>query len=376
MNKYGSRLLEIMAMDTVQNGELTLSVRNWCGMLGTPDTYWENGYHLLTKILTPAAKSIEAETGRAVTITPNYTKNANGKGKRIDTVSVKVGDVPVVVEPDTIDEDYLVLRIFSNDQFGRVRTIANDDGVWFCGVDVAACLGYKDTNSAVVDHVDKEDKTVFSKGQIAALAGRSSNSGEFLIDTPNRGATFINESGVYSLIFDSRLESAQQFKKWVTHDVLPSIRKHGAYLTPQKIEEVLLNPDTIIKLATQIKEEQQKNALLTKENLALTGSTLEWNKKDFVVAAVNRLATAMPSYHSDVRFKQAWSRFKTEMLHKHSINLESRLSHLRQTSKHPSKVRMMDVFEGDIADMAVSSITAMCREADVDISDLLQNIPA
>ena len=364
MNKYGSRLLEIMDMDTLQNGELTLNVRNWCGMLGTPDTYWENGYKLLTKILTPAAKSIEAETGRAVTITPNYTKNASGKGKRIDTVSVKV-DKAVAMEPDAVSNSYdEAVKVFKSDAFGDVRVIERNDEPWFVAADVCHVLDL-DNVSQAVSRLDKEDKDTLTK-----------NDGSFPFYGQPSSCTIINEPGLYSLVLRSNKPEAKEFKRWIAHDVIPSIRKHGAYLTPQKIEEVLLNPDTIIKLATQIKEEQQKNALLTKENLALTGSTLEWNKKDFVVAAVNRLATAMPSYHSDVRFKQAWSRFKTEMLHKHSINLESRLSHLRQTSKHPSKVRMMDVFEGDVADMAVSSITAMCREADVDISDLLQNIPA
>ncbi|WP_121605358.1 phage antirepressor [Virgibacillus sp. Bac332] len=73
-------------------------------------------------------------------------------------------------------------------------------------------------------------------------------------------ATFINEDGLYDVILDSRKQEAKRFRKWITSEVIPSIRKHGAYMTPEKIEETLLNPDTIIKLATNLKEEQQKRA--------------------------------------------------------------------------------------------------------------------
>lgn len=75
---------------------------------------------------------------------------------------------------------------------------------------------------------------------------------------PNRGMTFINESGLYSLALSSKLPKAKEFKRWITKEVIPSIRKHGGYLTPAKIEEVLSNPDTIIKLATELKQERAK----------------------------------------------------------------------------------------------------------------------
>src|SRR5690625_3561962 len=71
-------------------------------------------------------------------------------------------------------------------------------------------------------------------------------------------ATFVNEDGLYDVILDSRKPEAKKFRKWITSEVIPSIRKHGAYMTPEKIEEVLLNPDTLIKLATNLKEEQEK----------------------------------------------------------------------------------------------------------------------
>ena len=109
------------------------------------------------------------------------------------------------------------LKIYKNKEFGQVRTVMIDSEPWFVGKDVAAALGYSDTKSAIQDHVDAEDKRIIQKGQIATL------------DIPNRGMTIINESGLYSLIFSSKLESAKRFKRWVTSEVLPSIRKTGAY---------------------------------------------------------------------------------------------------------------------------------------------------
>lgn len=109
------------------------------------------------------------------------------------------------------------LKIFENKEFGQVRTVIIDGEPWFIGKDVASALGYVDTKSAISDHVDEDDKKIIQKGQIATL------------DIPNRGLTIINESGVYTLIFGSKLESAKRFKHWVTSEVLPSIRKTGAY---------------------------------------------------------------------------------------------------------------------------------------------------
>lgn len=132
------------------------------------------------------------------------------------------------------------LQIFTSEEFGKIRAVERNGEPWFVGKDVAEALGYYDTNKAVAMHVDDDDKlndkTALSLGQ--------------------RGGWFINESGVYSLVFSSKLPKAKEFKRWVTSEVLPAIRKHGGFLTPNKIEEVLTDPDTIIKLATAIKEER------------------------------------------------------------------------------------------------------------------------
>lgn len=129
----------------------------------------------------------------------------------------------------------------------NVRTLVIDGQPYFVGKDVAEILGYANTRDALSKHVDSEDKNT-----VAIHDG---------IKRGNPNQTVINESGLYSLILGSKLPQAKKFKHWVTSEVLPSIRKHGAFMTNEKIEEVLLNPDTIIKLATELKTERERRSI-------------------------------------------------------------------------------------------------------------------
>lgn len=124
-----------------------------------------------------------------------------------------------------------------------VRTVLINNEPYFVGKDIANVLGYLNTRDALSKHVDEEDKN-----SVAIHDGKKGN--------PNQ--VVINESGMYSLVLSSKLPNAKKFKRWVTNEVLPSIRKHGAYMTEEKIEEALLNPDTIISLATKLKNEREK----------------------------------------------------------------------------------------------------------------------
>lgn len=110
------------------------------------------------------------------------------------------------------------ITVFTNDYFGTIRTLEIDGEPWFVGKDVATILGYVDVNKAVAMHVDDEDKKLNDK--------TSSSFGQ-------RGATIINESGMYSLVLGSKLPSAKKFKRWITSEVLPSIRKTGGYNTEE-----------------------------------------------------------------------------------------------------------------------------------------------
>ncbi|HDZ5729133.1 TPA: phage antirepressor KilAC domain-containing protein [Staphylococcus aureus] len=134
-----------------------------------------------------------------------------------------------------------------------VRTLEVDGEPYFIGKDVADILGYANGRDALSKHVDEDDKKV--------LTSRNTT----LENLPNRGLTAVNESGLYSLIFSSKLESAKRFKRWVTSDVLPAIRKHGIYATDNVIEQTLKDPDYIITVLTEYKKEKEHNLLLQQE---------------------------------------------------------------------------------------------------------------
>lgn len=142
------------------------------------------------------------------------------------------------------------LQIFKNKDFGEVRVIAINDEPWFVGKDVAEILEYKRTADALNTHVDGEDKGV---GEIQTPGGKQK-------------MIIVNESGLYSLIFSSKMKKAKEFKRWVTSEVLPTIRKHGAYMTETVIERTLTDPDYLIQLATTLKDERQRRLLAEEEN--------------------------------------------------------------------------------------------------------------
>ena len=148
------------------------------------------------------------------------------------------------------------LQIFNHPDFGQVRTVTINDEPWFVGKDVADVLGYSNSRKALADHVSEDDKR--DGVTIRDAIGREQN------------PVLINESGLYSLILSSKLPGAKEFKRWVTSEVLPSIRKHGAYMTPETLQAAILNPDTMIQLCQQLKNEQDKNRELTVVNSRLT----------------------------------------------------------------------------------------------------------
>ena len=144
--------------------------------------------------------------------------------------------------------------IFKNPQFGEIRAVDIDGEPWFVGKDIAQVLGYGDTDQALRRHVDDEDK----------LTRQINGSGQ------SRAMTFINESGLYSLILSSKLPTAKVFKRWVTSQVLPSIRKHGGYITGQQV----LPPDQLMAKALLVAqktmdEQSAKLADLELENRRL-----------------------------------------------------------------------------------------------------------
>ena len=143
------------------------------------------------------------------------------------------------------------LMIFNNPEFGEVRTLEEDGKVLFCGSDVAKALGYSRPKDAISAH---------AKG---AVKRRTLTSGG------DQEMSFIPESDLYRLVFSSKLPTAEKFTEWVTAEVLPSIRKHGAYMTQDTLEAAILNPDYLLKVVTALKEETDKRKALEVSNAAL-----------------------------------------------------------------------------------------------------------
>ena len=168
------------------------------------------------------------------------------------------------------------LKIFNNDEFGRIRAVEQNGEPWFVGKDVAEALGYKNPQEAIRTHIDDEDKGV---SEIRTPGGK-------------QNAPIINESGLYSLILSSKLPTAKKFKRWVTSEVLPSIRKTGSYSQPRdqksadetkriNAEARLLNArarisDQYYKLmtSTRTKSEKYEAILISKMTEALAGEVI------------------------------------------------------------------------------------------------------
>lgn len=167
------------------------------------------------------------------------------------------------------------IEVFKNTEFGEIRTTAIDGEPWFIGRDVAAALGYTNSRKALADHVDDEDKGVTKRD---TLGGR-------------QDMVIINESGLYSLVLSSKLPTARKFKRWITSEVIPSIRRHGAYLMPSVLEQAIQNPDFIIGLVTNIKEERQKRLEAQSQVVALTAKVSQMKPKadycDLILATTN-----------------------------------------------------------------------------------------
>ena len=137
------------------------------------------------------------------------------------------------------------LKIFENEEFGKIRSVMVNNEPYFVVKDICDILELSNPTMAI-SRLDEDERTKLNLGR----------QGE---------ANCVNEYGLYSLILASRKPEAKAFKRWITHEVIPSIRKHGAYMTDQKIEDIILNPDTVIKLAQELKAEREEKKRLAEK---------------------------------------------------------------------------------------------------------------
>lgn len=249
------------------------------------------------------------------------------------------------------------LKIFNNSEFGQIRTIVIDGEPWFCMVDICKSLDIGNVSQAKTRL--KEDGVIIN--EVIDSIGRKQNT------------NFINESNMYKLVFQSRKESAERFSDWVTSDVLPSIRKHGIYATDKVIDDILNNPDFGIELLTKLKEEREAKEIaekkvigLEKENGLLAQKVLEWADRPLINALVRAYG-----HFSDGDYRKAWTDFKKELLYRYGINLNARkTAHLNAGGSKRKKT--LDFINDDELQQAISTAVALCRDNDVDISEIIE----
>lgn len=206
------------------------------------------------------------------------------------------------------ESDQLQQMVFDNADFGEVRTVVIDGDPWFVGKDVAECLGYTNPSKALADHVDDDDKlnnkTLSSLGQ--------------------RGGWLINESGMYALIFGSKLEKAREFKRWVTSEVLPTLRKTGHYevAADQSVNQLLAEfgdfKVTYVQQMVEFKDALEKQTKAFDKSISnMTLSTTQQNKVHRAVK--DRVGSLLGGAHSDLYkeksrmyFANLWNDLKAE----------------------------------------------------------------
>lgn len=166
------------------------------------------------------------------------------------------------------------IRVFNNEKFGSVRTLMIEDEPWLVGKDVAEALGYKDPQKAMKMHIDDDDKLTR----------------QIVVSGQNRNTTLVNESGVYSLIFGSKLPEAKQFKKWVTSVVLPSVRKNGGYIADQEtLDEKELLARAVLVANNVIDE---KNKIIAKQTIEIEAMKPKASYYDLVLQSPSLINTS------------------------------------------------------------------------------------
>ncbi len=255
-----------------------------------------------------------------------------------------------------------LVKVFENEEFGSIRTVEENGKILFCSSDVAKALGYSNPRKAIADHckgVTKRD--TLTNGGMQELS-------------------FIPEGDVYRLIVRSKLPSAEKFERWVFDEVLPTIRKTGGYVIEDREEEFInlyfpsfsdeIKLGMVQDLRKQNKVLKESLNTLHTENDLLVEKALQWADRKFIEAAIRQYS----GHACEGSFSVAWTSFKKELLYKHSINLNSRITkYLNNTGKR-TKPKTLDMLDSSEVPKAVSTIVAMCHENNVDISDLIHKL--
>lgn len=238
-------------------------------------------------------------------------------------------------------------QLFNNPEFGDLRCIEKDGEPWFVGKDVAAALGYADTAKAIRAHVDAEDKQIIKVDEMATLDVKS-----------NFGMTIINESGLYSLIFGSKLEKAKRFKHWVTSEVLPALRKTGSYTISQgqngqskPMSREYLLATAFLESQKVIEENTREIARLSvkcnnlNDQVSQDQEVIDAMTKDVTPAEKRAVLNRLMTYKHGAVAGSRWSILYREFEEKYHFNLDIRMKNYNKNpdnKKCKSKVDYVD----------------------------------
>lgn len=254
---------------------------------------------------------------------------------------------------NTISNNNAMVKIFESEQFGQVRTVMVDNEPWFVAIDVCKALDISNSRDAI-SRLDEDEKNT-----VALTDGNRGN--------PNMA--IVSESGLYSLTMRSRKPEAKQFKRWITHDILPTLRKTGTYSMQDAIfEKFPQTPRDYRSALLALVDQIDINESLTKQNKILSGEKLTWDNSALLNALIRKYASCV----CDNKFGVAWKSFYKELLYKHGLNLESRKS--RDLDKNPKNLNRATYkyLSNEEWQGAIETAVAMCVANNVDISSIIK----
>lgn len=265
-------------------------------------------------------------------------------------VEVEKSDVAEAAEAEVVEEPSIKtasdIQTFTNTDFGSVSVIDINGEPWFVAVDVCSALEIENTARAL-SRLDDDEKGVHSMN---TLGGKQK-------------VAIVNEPGLYSLVLGSRKPEAKAFKRWITHEVIPSIRKHGAYMTPEKLREVILSPDVMIEVCMNLKAEQEKNKQLTATNKALADEISTWDNRSILNALVRKISSKCFGGN----FQLGWNYFYKQYNYKYHRDVKK--------CKSASKSLIDRLTESQLAD-AVRVAASICEAKNINTGEIINEVNA
>lgn len=246
------------------------------------------------------------------------------------------------------------IQVFNNPEFGNIRTVFIDNEPWFVAADVCSALDLSNPTIAV-GRLDEDERAKFNLGR-------------------QGDATIVNEPGLYTLVLGSRKPEAKVFKRWITHDVIPSIRKHGLYMAPAKLQETLAKPENLMVILQTLADEQRKNAELAEANQKLEETNLllasgehQWSGKALLNALVRSYAKNCCGGNNGY----AWTYYYKQLKYKHGIDVS-----IRKAKSKDKNVKKIDLIRDNEMNAAVKLAASICEQSGLDVPYIINLVNA